>query len=216
VCERIRSSGTTSIGTGTDELRIKNLELSRSGGDPRRLVAGRRRVPDPCRVGHLSPGASGRHAFDRRRSPGRVRQRVRRARSRARIAVCAACRGGRGGRDEPSRARCDVGRAHPACVAVRRHACRAAPRRDGGPMARRDLRRRPPRALAGTAAPAEGRPIHARHRGRFPVTQGRAARPRPPGIASRPAAPRAVEARWGSLTEWDVFDRTPVVCAPGA
>ena len=25
-----------------------------------------------------------------------------------------------------------------------------------------------------------------------------------------PASPRAVEARWGSLTEWDVFDRTPV------
>ena len=25
-----------------------------------------------------------------------------------------------------------------------------------------------------------------------------------------PALPRAVEARWGSLTEWDVFDRTPV------
>ena len=25
-----------------------------------------------------------------------------------------------------------------------------------------------------------------------------------------PASPRAVEARWGSLTEWDMFDRTPV------
>ena len=25
-----------------------------------------------------------------------------------------------------------------------------------------------------------------------------------------PASPRAIEARWGSLTQWDVFDRTPV------
>ena len=80
---------------------------SRSGGDPRRPGARRRPAPGAGGLGHLSPCASGGHAFDRRRSPRRVRRRVYRARSCARIALCAACRRGGGGRHEPPRARRD-------------------------------------------------------------------------------------------------------------
>ena len=57
---------------------------------------------------------------------------------------------------------------------------------------------------------ADGRSVHAWRRGRLSVPERRAARPRPPASPVDPALPRAVEARWGSLTEWDVFERTPL------